>query len=97
MFLKGEEIVVLQKLSNGYYMGECQGVEGIFQGSFVTFKTVAAKELDRSRVLSNAKALEGETIMVQFVDETRKRFLFNKTTTPRKLIQVSSSFYEIHT
>jgi hypothetical protein len=40
MFMKDEVINVLEKLGNGFYLGECKGVKGVFRGNFVSFKKI---------------------------------------------------------
>ncbi|GAA5898280.1 uncharacterized protein JCM6883_000979 [Sporobolomyces salmoneus] len=44
MMLQGDEIVVLMELSNGTYLGHCEGVVGLFRGEDVDFLQARLKK-----------------------------------------------------
>ncbi|EPZ36417.1 hypothetical protein ROZALSC1DRAFT_26696 [Rozella allomycis CSF55] len=45
MFLKGERILVIEKLGNGFYLGECKGIQGVFRGNCVQFEKIEKKQV----------------------------------------------------
>lgn len=104
MFLAGETIQVLKKLDNGFYVGSCQNIEGIFRGSMVTFqrrdKDVAMQAKRRNMLLmqiSKPKVVEQrvDVVNLYFLDETRKSFKITDKTLGGQLIRMMAEKLEL--
>lgn len=91
MFLTGDEIKVLKKIGNGFYMGECQSFQGTFKGSMVTFKKRdkgSSSSLARKSEGLKANTKQGEVIHVYMLDDTRRSFMITSHTTGQQLVQL---------